>query len=115
MAIAGCSQLLSLDWRDRELQIATGLGIFSMVSVAVSVLHTRPALRPQYNLMNQLVAVSYACSLLYWIVSFAQKEAERREFTPQSIIFSWPWPVPHEATRVALTDRTANKDRNSRN
>ena len=26
---------------------------------------------------------SYLCSLLYWVYSFAQKEAERREFTPQ--------------------------------
>ena len=46
LLLAGCSQLLSLDWRDRELQIATGLGIYSMVSVAVSVLHARPQLRP---------------------------------------------------------------------
>jgi hypothetical protein len=26
LVLAGCSQLLSINWRDRELQIATGLG-----------------------------------------------------------------------------------------
>ncbi len=26
---------------------------------------------------------SFLCSLIYWVFSFAQKQAERREFTPQ--------------------------------
>ncbi len=104
LALAGFSQLLSLDWRDRELQIATGLGIFSMASVAVSVLHTRPALLPQYDLMNELVQVSYVCSLIYWIVSFVQKEAERREFTPQMQNFLLALAGNAQATRVAMTD-----------
>ena len=29
LILAGCSQLLSLGWRDRELQVATGLGLYS--------------------------------------------------------------------------------------
>jgi len=41
LVLAGCSQLLSIGWRDRELQVATGLGFYSMASITVSVLHTR--------------------------------------------------------------------------
>jgi hypothetical protein len=40
-------------------------------------------MEPQYHLLNQIVIASFLCSLLYWVFSFAQKEAERREFTPQ--------------------------------
>ena len=29
------------------------------------------------------VAISFLCSLFYWVWSFAQKEAERQAFTPQ--------------------------------
>lgn len=115
LALAGFSQLLSLDWRDRELQIATGLGIYSMVSVAVSVLHARPALRPQYNLMNELAAASYACSLLYWIVSFIQQEAARREFTPQMQSFLLAVAGTARTARMDLSESTRlKKDRNTR-
>jgi hypothetical protein len=34
----------------------------------------------QYKHLNQAVLASYSFSLLYWVFSFAQKEAERREF-----------------------------------
>jgi hypothetical protein len=32
--LACCSQLLRIGWRDHELQIATGLGLYSLVSLA---------------------------------------------------------------------------------
>lgn len=83
LALAGCSQLLSLGWRDRELQVATGLGIYSLASLGVAMLHTHGASGTQNMLLNQYVVGSYLLSLAYWIVSFAQKPAERREFTPQ--------------------------------
>src|SRR3569833_2168476 len=38
LGLAACSQLLSLGWRDRELQVATGLGFYSFVSLSVSLL-----------------------------------------------------------------------------
>jgi hypothetical protein len=80
LVLAGLSQLLSIGWRDRELQIATGFGFYSLVSVAVWLQHRT---WPQYHSLDQLVSVSYFCSLLYWVYSFAQQEARRREFTPQ--------------------------------
>jgi hypothetical protein len=83
LALAGCSHLLTLGWRDRELQVATGLGFYSLLSLAGSVMHTHHALRPFYHAVDQTVAASYVASLLYWIYSFAQAEVPRREFTPQ--------------------------------
>lgn len=90
LVLAGCSQMLSIGWRDRELQVATGLGIYSFVSLSVEILHTHGAMLHHYHLLNQVVAVSYLCSLLYWVVSFMQQEAVRREFTPrmQSVLLS---------------------------
>jgi hypothetical protein len=32
IALAACSHFLSLGWRDRELQVATGLGAYSLMS-----------------------------------------------------------------------------------
>jgi hypothetical protein len=80
LALAGFSQLLSIGWRDRELQIATGLGFYSLVHLAVWLQHRNG---PQYHSLDQLASVSYMCSLVYWVFSFAQQEAARREFTPQ--------------------------------
>ncbi len=37
LVLAGGSQLLSIGWRDRELQVATGLGLYSFASLAVAV------------------------------------------------------------------------------
>lgn len=83
LALAGCSQLLSLSWKDRELQVATGLGIYSTVSLGVAMLGTHDPTYAHYSYLNQFAVGSYICSLLYWVVSFAQKEPARKEFTPQ--------------------------------
>ncbi|MGA8042044.1 MAG: hypothetical protein WCA37_04510, partial [Terracidiphilus sp.] len=83
LGLAACSSLLSLGWRDRELQVATGLGFYSLASFAAMLIHTHKASFLQYSMMNEFVVASYLCSLLYWVYSFAQKEAERRAFTPQ--------------------------------
>jgi hypothetical protein len=114
LVLAGCSQLLSIGWRDRELQIATGLGFFSMVSIAVSVLHTRVGLYPLYHRMDQIVAASYVGSLLYWTFCFVQQEAERREFTPQMQNFLLAVAGTARTTRMSMMDSVAPKDRDRR-
>lgn len=83
VCLAALSSLLSLSWRDRELQVATGLGFYSLASFAVTLVHIHGSNRFQYSTLNEFVVASYVASLLYWVYSFAQKEAERREFTPQ--------------------------------
>jgi hypothetical protein len=83
LALAGCSQLLSIGWKDRELQVATGLGFYSLVSLTATMVHSHQVAGPQYRMVDHFVAATYLCSLVYWIFSFAQHEAERREFSPQ--------------------------------
>ncbi len=113
LLLAGCSQLLSIGWRDRELQIATGLGFYSLVSLAVWMRHASQAVGgAQYHLLDQMVAVSYLCSLGYWCVCFATKEAERREFTPQMQSLLLAMAGTARSTRVAMTnssDRTRDR------
>jgi len=36
-----------------------------------------------YHNVDLIVTAGYACSLVYWAVSFAQQEAPRQEFTPR--------------------------------
>jgi hypothetical protein len=83
LALAGCSQLLSIGWKDRELQVATGLGFYSLVSLTVTMVHSHQVAGPQYRTVDYFVLVANLCSVFYWIYSFAQKQAERREFSPQ--------------------------------
>lgn len=106
LALAGCSQLLSIGWRDRELQVATGLGLYSLVSLAVVVLQAHQIKGSQYVRLNQFVIGAFICSLLYWVFSFAQKEAERREFTPQMQSFLLAMAGAARANRAALAEST---------
>jgi hypothetical protein len=111
LLLAGCSQLLSISWRDRELQLASGLGFYSFVSVAVAIVHTHREIWSQYSYLNQVVVASYICSLLYWVWCFAQKEAERREFTPQMQNVLLAVAGTARATRIALADSAKAKTR----
>jgi len=114
LILAGCSQLLSIGWRDRELQIATGLGFYSLVSLAVAMRHTSQTYGTQYHLLDQLMAFSYVCSLAYWGVCFATKEAQRREFTPQMQSLLLAMAGTARSTRIALTESSVDKSRDRR-
>lgn len=83
LVLACCSQFLRIGWRDRELQVATGLGFYSLVSLAATMVHSHQLLGLQYFYVDVMVACSYLLSLVYWIYSFAQQEAARREMTPE--------------------------------
>ncbi|MGH9606863.1 MAG: hypothetical protein ACRD3N_14325 [Terracidiphilus sp.] len=109
-ALAGFSQLLSLGWRDRELQIANGLGFYSLVGLAVAFLHTHQSTLVQYGHLNEIAIAGYLCSMLYWIVSFSHKEAERRAFTPQMQNMLLAVAGAARTTRVALEDSSAAKE-----
>lgn len=109
LALAGFSQLLSLGWRDREIQIANGLGFYSLIGLTVAVLRTHESTWAQYKHSNEIVTAGYLCSLLYWIVSFSQKEAERRAFTPQMRNMLLAVAGAARTTRVALTDSARDK------
>jgi len=111
LALIAGSQLLSIGWRDRELQVATGLGFFSLVGITAALLHTHQSSLAQYRHLYQAVIGGYICSLVYWIVCFAQKEAARREFTPQMQSALLAVAGAARTTRVALTDSGVGKAR----
>lgn len=83
LILAACSQLLAIGWRDRELQIASGLGFYSLLKMGAAIIHTQHQLPPIYHNVDLIVSAGYLCSLVYWVVSFAQQEAPRHEFTPR--------------------------------
>jgi hypothetical protein len=112
--LAACSQLLSIGWRDRELQVATGLGFYSVVSLAMAVLQSHQGMGEQYRYPDQVVVASYICSLLYWGFAFATKEAERRDFTPQMQNFLLAVAGAARSTRGALAEITSAKPRDPR-
>jgi hypothetical protein len=109
LVVAAGSQWLSLGLRDRELQVATGLGFYSMISVIASILQSHQATASQLENLNRFVVASYLCSLVYWLVSFAQQEAERREFTPQMQNFLLAMAGAAHSTRIAMTDSRDDK------
>jgi len=113
LVLAVFSQFLSIGWRDRELQIATGLGFFSIISLAVTIVHTHQAIGPAdgqwgvlYHWLDRIVSFSYLGALVYWCVAFATKTVERREFTPQmkSMLLAVAGTARH--TRIDLEDST---------
>lgn len=109
LALIGASQLLSLNWRDRELQIATGFGFFSFIGIAAAFLRVHETSWLQYRHLTRVEIGAFICSLIYWVVCFAQRETERRQFTPemQRILLSMAGAA--HATRVALTEpQTSN-------
>jgi hypothetical protein len=109
LLLAGGSQLLSIGWRDRELQVATGLGIYSIVSLTVAVLETHQTTASEYQNLVRFELATYVVCLVYWVFSFAQKEAERREFTPQMRSFLLAAAGAARTTRVALHDSRSDK------
>ncbi|MGB7267089.1 MAG: hypothetical protein WBC92_16355 [Terracidiphilus sp.] len=109
LLLAGGSQFLSIGWRDRELQVATGLGFYSLVSVAVSIFEAHQNTGPQYTHLIQFVVLGFLCTLLYWTFSFAQKEAARREFTPQMQSLLLAVAGAARSTRTALTEAGESK------
>lgn len=107
LVLACFSQLLSIGWRDRELQIATGFGFYAIVSLSVALMHMNqgysPELNNRYHLIDLFGSASYVCALFYWVVCFAQEVPERREFTPQMQNFLLAVAGNARTTRLAMT------------
>lgn len=83
LVLAAGSHILRIGWHDREFQVATGLGFYSLVSLAGALVHSHQSFGWHYYYVDAAVACSYLLSLVYWILSFAQPEAVRREITPE--------------------------------
>jgi hypothetical protein len=109
LVLIGSSQLLSIGWRNREFQVATGLGFAAFISIGVAALQRHQTSYADYRRLTIVELGAFVCTLLYWIVSFAQKEAERREFTPQMQSFLLSVAGAAHSTRVALSDKTGKQ------
>jgi hypothetical protein len=97
--------MLSIGWRDRELRVAMDFGFCSLVSLAVAVLNTHHATAERFKNLYWAVAISFVCSLIYWVWSFAQKEAEHQEFTPQMRHTLLTLAEAVHGTRTAMTEK----------
>ncbi len=116
LALAAFSQFLSIGWRDRELQIATGLGFYSIISLAVTIIHTHQGLgEPEgqwgiaYLWLDRAVSISYLLALAYWCFVFARQTAERREFTPQMKSMLLAVAGAARTARIDLEDSTRSR------
>jgi hypothetical protein len=111
LGLAAFSQVLAIGWRDRELQIATGLGFYSIVSLAVTVLHTHQLQGQQYHWLDEVVMASYLAALSYWLYAFATKVAERQKFSPQMESFLLLVGGAAKSTRSAVGEFVVTKNR----
>lgn len=111
LIMASFSQLLSIGWRDRELQVATGLGFYSIVSLLVAVVHSHQSIGDSYTALDRVGTVSYLGTLAYWIFSFASQEQKRKEFTPQMQQFLLIMSGGARAGRVALSEVHSERTR----
>jgi hypothetical protein len=114
IAVAMCSQLLAIGWRDRELQIATGFGFYSLAGLSASLFHRsqavgNPTLGQQYHVVDLMVTATYICSMIYWCVCFLQEVPERREFSPQMQNFLLAVAGSARSSRIALTNSAEPK------
>jgi hypothetical protein len=111
-AMAAFSQLIGIGWRSRELQVATGLGFYSILSLAITVVHAHQVSGTQsYHWLDELGTAGYLGTLTYWVYAFATKEAERQNFSPQMANFLLLIGGTARASRVALTDFSITKSR----
>ena len=70
LTLAVWSSLKGLRWPDRELHVATGLGFYAVVALAVVVLQTHQLIGQRYHRVSSLAPASYLGVLVYWVVYF---------------------------------------------
>ncbi|MBT9333365.1 hypothetical protein [Paracidobacterium acidisoli] len=91
LAIAGFAQVLGLGWKHHVLQMASGFAFYAAVDLIVTSLqnrlHAGPDYAARYHSLSQFLLAGYLCSMYFWCFTFVQKEAPRKEFSPQMAQF----------------------------
>jgi hypothetical protein len=88
-ALAGFAQLLGIGWKNRVLQLASGLAFYGAVSLLVqlAISHISDLNQVSYSThyvqLTQIQSAGYICTLLFWAWSFSRNESPRKDFTPQ--------------------------------
>ena len=107
--IAGFSQMLGITWRNHVIRLAAGLAFYGVVAVIsqLTISHLSYSNAPLYNvlyhLLDRMQVTALIASLAFWVYSFVQKEAPRREFTPQMQRFLVTISENARQTRLGLT------------
>jgi hypothetical protein len=77
---AGFAQLLGIGWKNKVLQLATALSLYSMVDLIVSLVQRYSG---RSNDLDEVRGVAYVLELGFLVWAFTTKEVRRREFSPQ--------------------------------
>ncbi len=112
LLLASFSQFFSIGWRDREMQIASGLGFYAAISLVVAIIHSHGMVGPQYHWLDLVTSFGYLGTLAYWVVCFAQKEPEARKISPQMVRFLVSIGGTVQAERLALETAVKKKPGN---
>jgi hypothetical protein len=89
VALAGFAQLLGIGWKNRVLQLASGLAFYGATSLLVqlAINHLRYVNQASYEAhyvwLTEIQSGAYLCTLLFWTWAFSRNEAPRKDFTPQ--------------------------------
>jgi hypothetical protein len=83
LMIALFSRFLAISARSRELQIAVGLGFYSMVGLVTALIRSHKPITGFYGFMNEMETIGYILATLYWIFSFARQEEAPKAASPQ--------------------------------
>ena len=70
------SSELYLRWSERQLHLITGLGCYSIVDLAVTIVQTHLTIGPLYYTLDRIMSVSFMWAMAYWILTFASKDPE---------------------------------------
>lgn len=65
---------IPVGWAERELQVATGFGFYSLGSLATCLGHTNNLPPTVYHLLDNVATLSFLGVLAYWLVSFLRPE-----------------------------------------
>jgi uncharacterized membrane protein len=113
--IAACSQLLGITWKNHVVRLAGGLAFYSAVSLVVqlTIAHlpqtNHELYRAHLRLLERTRVISYLAALAFWVWSFVQKDAPRREFTPQMEGFLVTIAESAKRSRVGFTRSLGHK------
>jgi hypothetical protein len=77
---AGFAQLLGIGWRNKVLQIATGLSFYSAVDLIVSLVGRYSG---DSRDLEAIRMIAVTLELIFFVWVFTTKEVRRREFSPQ--------------------------------
>jgi hypothetical protein len=80
VSTAAFAQLLGIGWRNKVLQLATGLSFYSAVDLIVSLVERYSGASRELEAVR-MIAVTLQLSFFVWV--FTTKEVRRREFSPQ--------------------------------